>query len=348
MIRKSCLLTIITLAAGVAAGNNVQASLAPSFQFNGKGNWSLDGVGSNSTPVGTVQALVPVGSTVQKAFLYSSVLLDGAAVFQSVNFDGVLIPKASFTALGTTTTANLQAYRTDVTAQVASKVGLGSAVPFDFVIQSESANTNVDGELLAVIYSNPGEQIRTIAFYDGSTNPAGDSFGINFAAPLPNTTAANFEGLFSLGIGFGFQGLTQFSTVDVNGRRLTSAAGGQDDGGGFDGGLITVGGLGDSTANPVDPLAGPTGNPVFDDELYDLAKGNGASALPFLLQGDTQMIVRTSNPSFDDNIFFAGLNVTAEGSVIPEPGTYVAGLSVLLAAMLGSRRTLRGLAQSKT
>ena len=47
----------------------------------------------------------------------------------------------------------------------------------------------------------------------------------------------------------------QFSTVDVNAQRLTSCAGNYDDGSGNNGGLITVGGVGDSTDNPADPNA---------------------------------------------------------------------------------------------
>ena len=48
------------------------AAIQASYQFNGQGNWSLDAVGSNSNPVGTVQAVIPLGSTIEKAFLYSS------------------------------------------------------------------------------------------------------------------------------------------------------------------------------------------------------------------------------------------------------------------------------------
>ena len=61
--------------------------------------------------------------------------------------------------------------------------------------------------------------------------------------------------------------------VQVNGRRLTTSAGGQDDGASANGALITVGGIGDSTANPSDPDALPT-SARDDDERYDL--------LPFL------------------------------------------------------------------
>jgi hypothetical protein len=61
---------------------------------------------------------------------------------------------------------------------------------------------------------------------------------------------------------------------------------------------LTVGGLDDSNANPVDPYALPA-NDRTDDELYDL--------LPFVSHGDTSVVINTTNPSLDDNIFFAAL-----------------------------------------
>ena len=110
----------------------------------------------------------------------------------------------------------------------------------------------------------------------------------------------------SLGSGFSFQGVdghacggSQFSTVDVNAQRLTSCAGNYDDGFGGNGGLITVGGVGDSTDNPADPNA-ESGD---DDELYNL--------VPLLHQGDQQLKIDTANPSSDDNLFLAVVDITA-------------------------------------
>jgi len=112
----------------------------------------------------------------------------------------------------------------------------------------------------------------------------------------------------SLGISFGFQPSAQFSYVDVNGARLSSCAGGQDDGQPADGALITVGGTGDDSANPADPNQ-VNCNPRDDDELYDL--------IPFAKQGDTQMIVNTLNPSGDDNIHLAIFNLSVRAAINP-------------------------------
>lgn len=335
----------LLLGVGLAIGTNVNATLINNFQFNGNGNWSLDAVGSNSTPVGDLTAIVPVGSTIEQAFLYSSLFTSSTP---TVDFDGTTYGPAEFAPLGAT--AGLQAWRADVTSQVAAKVGGGSASPFTFSILSENPNTQIDGEVLAIVYSNPAEAERTIAFLDGFSATTGDSTAVNLADPL-DTSSPGFEALLSLGIGFGFQGTGMNSNVDINGRRLTSSAGGQDDGIGANGGLITVGGIDDDPGNPDDPLAAASGDPRIDDELYNLALGNSADATPFLLDGITVIDIDTINPSNNDNIFFLGLNITAEAGVnqpppgpgptpsVPEPFT----LSLMGLGLLGfrfARRTI--------
>ena len=69
--------------------------------------------------------------------------------------------------------------------------------------------------------------------------------------------------------------------------------------------LITVGGVGDSTDNPT-----PPDNPPSDDELYNLE--------PFLVQGDTQLTVTSSNPSQDDNLFLAVIEISAQAQATTE------------------------------
>ncbi len=337
-LKVSFLLSVgLVLTQAVAA----EAALFGAYQFNGKGNWSLDAVGGNNSPVGTVSADIPINSIIEKAFLYSSTLpFNSSAFAPTINFDGTVYQSSDFLGLGVNTTAaGLQAWRVDVTSQVASKVGGGGGL-FNFLVQSENPNSATDGEALAIVYSNPNEQTRTIAFLDGFSQSSGDSFAVNLAKPI-DKTKAGFEALFSLGIGFGFQGSEQDSQVSLDGQRITSAAGGQDDGASTNGGLITIGGLGDSPDNPADPFAGANGDPRFDDELYSL--------IPFLTNGATSFSVNTLNPSNDDNIFFAGINITAVAGVdapppdtdptkVPEPSSLLGMIFMGVAALFGYKK----------
>ena len=74
-------------------------------------------------------------------------------------------------------------------------------------------------------------------------------------SPLPILLIAS-GALADMGLGISFSSQPgQNSNVEVNGTRVTSSAGGQDDGGNENGALITVGGLDDSNDNPSNPLA---------------------------------------------------------------------------------------------
>lgn len=321
------------------------ASLTVSYQFNGTGNWSIDAWGTGNVD-NFVSALVPSGSTVEKAFLYSSTY--GGSGTPTITFNSTFITAGAWTAGGITGINNLQlqAYRADVTSLVAAKVGSGGGT-FNFTIDEGANSGTTDGEVLAVIFSNPAEQTRTIAFLDGFSATTGDTTSLNLASALTAPQLANpsFQAIMSLGIGFSFQGNNQSSTVDVNGQRLTSSAGGSDDGSDANGALITAGGLGDSTANPADPFAIPpnNGGTRYDDELYSLT--------PFLSAGTTSIKIDTRNSSGDDNIFFAGFNITAAAGVnqppppptnnVPDSGSTLGLFGLAVAALAAARRFVK-------
>jgi hypothetical protein len=279
--------------------------------FVGNGGYSADGLGQNETG-GTVQAEVPVGSTVVRAYLYGTYNgsnLDLAELDRTLDFDGtgVVLGTLLNSEVGN---SGLITARADVTAQVAAKVGSGGGIT-NFAVNSDPVG--LDGVALVVIYSNPASPLVTVAVLDGGSKQAGDTVTLNFAGPL-NTSTPGFAATLSLGSGFGYQGVDghecgggQFSTVDVNGSRLTSCAGNYDDGLGQNDALITVGGVGDSLDNPADPNAQDSGT---DDELYNLT--------PFVRNGDTSLVLQTSNPSEDDNLFLAVVSITAQATVTTE------------------------------
>ena len=203
--------------------------------------------------------------------------------------------------LGPDAATDLSTARGDVTSQVAAKVGSGGGVT-NFVIDNDPGS--LDGVALVVIYSNPSLPVSTIAVLDGESKFEGDSFNFNFSTPL-ETDRPGFSATLAVGSGYSFQGVDghacgggQASFITVNSQRVSSCAGNYDDGLGNNGALITVGGVGDSIANP-DPMATNTGT---DDELYDL--------VPFLHNGDGSITVETKNESHNDNLFVAVLKVT--------------------------------------
>jgi hypothetical protein len=312
-----CLLAVTALA--LAPVMEAQAALTllkptpgDSTTFSGHGGYSADGLGQTS-PGGTIQAQVPAGSTVERAYLYGAYhVTDPTPTELIIDFDGTRVVLAKISNITYTSTA-----RAEVTTQVAGKVGSGGATT-DFVVNTDPAN--LDGVALVVIYSNPTLPATTVAVLDGSAETSGDSATVLFL-PL-DKSAPNFTARLSLGIGWSFQAAPghgcslepipppapQATTVNVNSRLLTKCAGNYDDGAynEANGASITVGGVGDSTGNPT-----PPDNPPTDDELYDLA--------PFMNQGDTQVIITTSNPSPDDNLFLAVVQVDGQ----PIPQSYV-------------------------
>lgn len=294
--------------------------LSGSYTFVGNGDWSLNATSGIATNGGTISTIVPVGSRVEKAFLYAS----------EFTFNGGIDPAATLSLGANSTTVSgftplgfansfLQAYRLDVTNFVQSAVGGGSATPYDFTISNIQASNSIDGYVLAVVYSNPLSGLHTIAFLDGASATAGDSFTVTFPDPV-DSTVPNFQALMSVGIGFGYQaGFNgQRSQISVNDRLLTAMAGGEDDGVAQNGGLITVGGVGDDPANPSIPDAVPpsgTNATRFDDELYNLAVGSSTDATPYLANGTQSLVVKTFNPSNDDNIFFTGFNLSGKAVI---------------------------------
>jgi hypothetical protein len=169
----------------------------------------------------------------------------------------------------------------------------------------------LDGSILAVIFDDPNQTVtNTVILMFGAQSVSGDTFNIGLADPI-DLTDPNLALDFSLGISYSYQlgGVQQYSRVDVNGQRLTTAAGGEDDGYSSNGGLITVGGIGDSNSNPANPYATPT-DARSDDELYDL--------IPFVNNGDTSIVVDTLNPSYDDSIHFAALFLGSAIAIVGE------------------------------
>jgi hypothetical protein len=104
---------------------------------------------------------------------------------------------------------------------------------------------------------------------------------------------------------------------------------------------MTVGGIGDDPTNP-NPFASSSdpSAPRIDDEYYNLALGNSASAAPFISPGDTFLRLTTQNPSNDDNVF--GMFITSKfkstATPVPEPSMTLGIFGIGAIGILLSRR----------
>ena len=203
---------------GIAALNN-------SFTFTGNGNWSIDGAGFSPNE-NTLFAVVPIGSFVEQAYFYAATSFNTSAPsinLAATNYSaqrGPILERLALPACGHTgpTLRN----------KIRAGIGNGASSAFAFVASTADTSGNLEGTVLAIVYSNPLESRRNISFYDGFVDVGGTTINHTFSSPLA-PGISGLEALVSLGIGFSAGGTAQRSTVDVNGRRLTSSAGGEDD-----------------------------------------------------------------------------------------------------------------------
>lgn len=288
-------------ASAAADGDN---GLQPFYTQVGNLKLSLDAVGMSGS-TGVVQVDKPVGATVRKAFMFSA--STGFSSYTPVDGDVTIdgAPVSWLPALTRTNGIQSVNVAADVTSLVTAKLAAAPPGRVDLTI-GEGPTDNIDGEILAVVWNDPAAKSQTIYLMYGAQSTTGDSFGVNLDEPLkPSSTAT-----MSLGITFGYQPAGQYSQIDVNGRRVSTSAGGQDDGSDNDGSLITVGGLDDDASNPADPTGTDDcpAAPRCDDELYDLKAA--------VASGTTSIDVTTQNPSNDDNVMFAAFVVSGVSAVI--------------------------------
>jgi hypothetical protein len=329
-------------AAAVLCATSALASaqgLVSAGTFTGHVGVSVDGIGSNNTPVGDVQANIPVGATVLQAYLYSAGVpfpfySDAPKTLADYNTAGITLagnPITNFSTLvGAISTPRPDigrwfTGRADVTSLVQTLTA-GAVTPnFSWTVSEGTKNNRIDGEVLVVVYSDPSLPLGSVALINGGQNTGGETTNVSLGSPLGDPTDPGFAARLGFAISFSCCG--QESQITVNGSPLADHAGNNDDGLVVqDGSLITVGGLGDPTTN----LA----SYANDRELYDLA--------PYLHTGDTGFQIHTVNPTADDNIFFADLYITADVTGVmpgvPEPETYALMLAGLAAVGAIARR----------
>jgi hypothetical protein len=297
-------------------GTNRQAAVAAVglqqfYSATGKYTLSADGKGSTSSSLSVRVRKPNAQATVAKAILISAV------TFTTIANGCVTIAGSPVNWAGTAASSFFNNYWADVTSVVAPIINAAPA-GISTINITECNTSRIEGEALLVIFNDPTTTEKTIIVMLGAQNPSGDNFSVTFAEAIDPTKAGALLEM-GLGIGFSYQenGVNQASQVSVNGQRLSSSAGGEDDGDHANGALLTVGGIDDANTNPANPQATPT-DPRSDDELY--------SILPFITTPTTNLDITTLNPSLDDNIFLAyfvtsGAAIIGEGIVLSQTTT---------------------------
>lgn len=274
------------------------------FTVSGRYTLSADGAGSNATSYSISVDKPNAQATVYKAYLMGTPIWSHGIADNCISLAGASI--AWDASVGNSIGGGTNYYK-DVTSIVTPIIN-PAAPGINTLTVSECSTSYIDGVALLVVFADPAADTVTINILWGALSTAGDNFSITLANPIdPNNSNSVLD--MGLGIGFGYQESffnQQYSILDVNGTRMSTSAGGSDDGLGTpeNGQLITVGGIGDVNTNPPDPYALPNGNRRYDDELYDL--------LPFINASTTYINIGVSNPSNDDNVFLAYFVVSGE------------------------------------
>jgi len=266
-----------------AAAETAGGGLRLAVNERGKLSRSIAAVASDGPAGGKLTVHKPAGATVRRAYMaIASAGFTGTPLTDPVTMDSQPVAMMNEVASG----IRSYNYFTEITDLVRAKIDKAPAGRVTFVV-AEPQPDLVDGEIVVVIFDDPAvEADRTVSLLYGALGPGGDEYQVSLASPIekpnPDTRLEMSLGIANSNRSGGAQ---QYSTVYVDGKRLTSTAGGADDGAPHNGALITVGGDGDSSAKSA------------DDELYDLT--------PFVAAGDRSVAVRTANPSRDDNVLLA-------------------------------------------
>lgn len=223
-----------------------QVPLAQSYSQTLQGDYVAAGVGMRNIGGGTIAIALPAGSTIEKAFLYWSIIRPaGPAAANTGTLNGAPVLG---TLIGTSgspcwlTSADLiDNYRADVTAIAVDGANTLTGFPSGVTDNSPPPSTIVapllEGATLVIVFENPAFDLNTVVIRDGaqtfSNQAVSTPFGMFTAAPgnvadqaaqtsyvvadgqarFPSDRAS-FNGLFVAGPGTGLKAADAFDGAD--------------------------------------------------------------------------------------------------------------------------------------
>ena len=250
---------------------------------------SADACGDRIDGICDIAVEKPSGATVRSAYLVLASGFNHTAVPTRVTLSGTTVTFTHKAQETRNPTFNFTNHLADVTSIVKPVVDVAASgltqIAVDYHLDFGSGS-NFSGAALTVIFDDPAAPNATVMYNFGTTSSAGECFTLNF----PSVVKSNV-GTATLSVGIGWSAPDNFQVTEIkasaNGRTpvvLADKAGSNDDGNN-----ITVGGVGDNSANPT------LGNQSFDDEFYRVDQ--------LLNDGDTYLSLCTKNTSNDDNLF---------------------------------------------
>ncbi len=299
----------------ITGGNGTPGGLdAATVRETGQVSLSVDGLGFLSGNVGLIQVQKPAGATVRKAYLATSNAFNTLARNMPPGDTHILQPTggptvATSVAHSVVVVNHISSHNgwADVTQHVKSQIDTAPAGVVDVRLW-ETFPGITEGQILSVIFDDPSVTTdNTILLFFGAMRENGvvdARLNVQFDDPIDLSDPALRIDM-SVGISHSNQGfgLDDATYISVNGARMTSCAGGYDDGGAAIGAFITVGGVGNSIANPSDPNCRASYGSFYDDELYNL--------VPFVQPSATQIQIELGHAEgvLDDNLFFAAFSI---------------------------------------
>ena len=264
------------------------AGLQEMVRFSGRLTVSVDGIGTNNAS-GDIQVEKPAGAKVVAAYLSFAGVRTPSMPTDLQLASQVVAFTHEANSTGGISFVNGMA---DVTSIVKPIIDAAAAGITNLAVEEGALNSSIEGTQLVVIFDDPSVDFGSVIIAFGTSDPAGDSFKLNFPTLTTQELTGHWMSLSSAySIGSGQVSTVDISVDDAASVRLSNFAGHHDDGEASNGALFTIGGVGDSYSNP-DLSA--VWSSTIDDELYSLD--------PFLASGSSSLTITTQNASNDDNI----------------------------------------------